>query len=114
MWLNWDIDMVSIGKTYLEMFGRVEKSFKRLKFERGHRDDYFWDTEWKWLKDFRNVKEIHVNCATGFRAWERDEYGMFSFCGIENVLLIDASNGQTGRIIGEGESDSFYEEDDWD
>ncbi len=111
VWLNWDVDMVSIGNTYLEMFAELASRFKRLKFKRGHLDDYFWDSEWKMLPLFCNVKEIHIDCATGFPAWVREKYGMFSFCGKENVLLIDAASGETRRIEDEDEYDSYDEED---
>ena len=67
VWLNLDIDILSIGPTRFSCFHTVASRVTRLRFERSHRDDDFWDFEYKQLQLFSNVKEVQVHCMTGLR-----------------------------------------------
>ncbi|CAN9446740.1 unnamed protein product [Alternaria alternata] len=60
VWLNFDIDMVDIGTSWLAYFQPIASNIKRLKFERENTDEYWYHSEKKKLKDFKNVEEIHV------------------------------------------------------
>ncbi|CAN9233375.1 unnamed protein product [Alternaria alternata] len=69
VWLNFDIDMVDIGNSYLSAFKPIASKIKRLKFERENSNEAWFNTEKRELKDFKNVEEIHVVCADGFDQW---------------------------------------------
>jgi hypothetical protein len=74
VWLNFDIDMVDIGNSYLSAFKPIASKIKRLKFERENSNEAWFNTEKRELKDFKNVEEIHVVCADGFDQWAFSMY----------------------------------------
>ncbi|KFY62295.1 hypothetical protein V496_04649 [Pseudogymnoascus sp. VKM F-4515 (FW-2607)] len=69
VWLNLDIDMVSIGTVPFLVLERVAPMIKRLKFERKNQDEYWWYFESGGIEDFVNAEEIHVIYADGFKKW---------------------------------------------
>ncbi|KAI1501420.1 hypothetical protein F5X99DRAFT_198857 [Biscogniauxia marginata] len=69
VWLNLDIDMVSIGKTSFRAFAPVALSIRRLRFERKNSDESFYYFEVRELLDWVNTEEIHVVCEDGMEAW---------------------------------------------
>ncbi|KAF2809811.1 uncharacterized protein BDZ99DRAFT_36873 [Mytilinidion resinicola] len=98
VWLNLDIDMISIGQTSFFVFKSVAPTIKRLKFERENSDEGFYHWESSEIRDFVNVKEIHVVCADGMGAWHKATYEHYFPCGPENVFYIDPG-GQMMRSI---------------
>ncbi|CAN9298256.1 unnamed protein product [Alternaria alternata] len=97
VWLNFDIDMVDIGTSWLAYFQPIASNIKRLKFERENTDEYWYHSEKKKLKDFKNVEEIHVVCADGFFNWGgvTDEHSWP--CADDNIVFFDPYNGQVAR-----------------
>ncbi|CAN9367730.1 unnamed protein product [Alternaria alternata] len=79
IWLNLDIDMVSIGNTDLGAFRPSAHLIKRLRFTRDNTDeDWCRGLECDELQHFTNVSEIHVVlCENGdFENWHgaSDDY----------------------------------------
>ncbi|KAF2119738.1 hypothetical protein BDV96DRAFT_352009 [Lophiotrema nucula] len=97
IWVNMDIDLISIGKTSFKSYKTVAPMIHRLKFEGENSNDLYYHFSMKELRAFVNVKEIHVVCADGMSAW----YGALEDhhwpCGEENVFMIDPTDGRMMR-----------------
>ena len=66
VWLNRDIDLISIGTSHLAYFVPIASSLKQLKLSREYTKG--WDSNYKkvLLPSFLNVKKIHMVCIDGF------------------------------------------------
>jgi hypothetical protein len=105
IWLNLNIDMVSIGPCRFDYYEKVAPTIKRLKFEREHTDESFFHWEGQDMKLFTNVEEIHVVCKGGFWNWGDATYQYPWPCAIENLTFID------GHRIARGlELEAIYRE----
>lgn len=96
VWVNWDMDIISIGTSRFRHFHPSAPLIKRLQFERDNTDDSFYHFEVNDLEAFLNVKEIFVVCADdSLTGWYGavEEHDSFRRCGGENVYLIDLNNG---------------------
>ena len=101
VWLNLDIDMVSIGWSNFEAFRPVAHLIKRLRFTRDNTDEY-WASgdEPDELYHYKNVSEIHVVLCEGseFEEWQWAAQDYTWPCGKENVLFIDYEQGQEMKL----------------
>lgn len=93
VWINWDIDTISIGPTLFEEYMPVAPLFQRLKFERENSDHFYYYREAEEIRIFRNVKEIYVVCADGYWAWVNCLEEQDWPCGPENVFFIEPRDG---------------------
>ncbi|KAI0000738.1 hypothetical protein F4779DRAFT_635568 [Xylariaceae sp. FL0662B] len=93
VWLNLDIDMVSIGTTLFRAFVPVALSIKRLRFERENSDDSFYHFEARELRTWVNTEEIHVVCQDGMGAWHGASYDHSWPCALENLWFVDPDDG---------------------
>jgi hypothetical protein len=101
VWLNLDIDMVSIGWSNFEAFRPVAHLIKRLRFTRDNTDEYWArGRESEELHYYKNVSEIHVVLCEGgeFWHWQWAAQDYTWPCGKENVLFIDYEQGQEMRL----------------
>ncbi|KAL4962978.1 2EXR domain-containing protein [Aspergillus stella-maris] len=117
IWINYTIDMVSIGQTYFSCIPEHEKSsIQRLTFER-EGNEYFCRFEgWK-LREFESVREIKVICLDDVNTWEYG-YDCASYPrGLEALNFVDSETGQviTGEEMEKG-IDDYWDEMDahWD
>ncbi|KAL0471899.1 hypothetical protein QR685DRAFT_552423 [Neurospora intermedia] len=93
VWVNFEMDMISIGQSLFTLFVPYYQDIKRLKFAR-ERDEGFYHFESKKLRNFANVREVHVVCLDGLDCWDgAEETGLP--CSMENVLLVDGETGKT-------------------
>jgi hypothetical protein len=100
VWLNLEIDMVSIEDTLLDDLWPVSPMIKRLKFKRESSWRFYVDEDYG-ICDFVNLEEVHLVCANALEAW----HGITSDkwpCRIENVHCIDS---YTHSMIGAIELD---------
>ncbi|KAF3055544.1 hypothetical protein GL218_07227 [Daldinia childiae] len=97
VWLNLDIDMVSIGKTSFRAFAPVALSIKRLRFERENSDESFYHFEVRELRDWVNTEEIHVVCGDGMEAWHGASHEHSWPCALENLWFFDPDDGRMMR-----------------
>ncbi|KAI1406265.1 hypothetical protein F4819DRAFT_241646 [Hypoxylon fuscum] len=93
VWLNLDIDMVSIGKTLFRAFAPVALSIKRLRFERENSNESFYHFEVRELRDWVNTEEIHVVCEDGIGAWHGASREHSWPCALENLWFCDPEDG---------------------
>ncbi|KAL5328472.1 hypothetical protein ACEPPN_001971 [Leptodophora sp. 'Broadleaf-Isolate-01'] len=91
VWLNFDLDMVSIGDTDVHEFEAVAYQINRLRLERLLDDEYFARSEVQSIgKVFRNLCEIHMVCSRGIRdGYRRTECDDYAGLGPENVYFLD-------------------------
>lgn len=108
IWVNLDIDLISIGTSMFEDYKQVAPLIQRLKFERENSAEWFYYSEVHSLRLFVNVKEIYVVCADGMRAWHEATEEHYWPCGEENVFMIDPDNGQ--MMLGT-EMDKFLDQE---
>ncbi|KAH6632165.1 hypothetical protein F5144DRAFT_465896, partial [Chaetomium tenue] len=62
VWVDWDMDIISIGTSYFSYFHPCALLIKRLQFERDNVDEVFYHWEVNDLDAFLNVEEIFVVC----------------------------------------------------
>ncbi|KAM5358271.1 hypothetical protein ACJZ2D_015429 [Fusarium nematophilum] len=93
IWVNFEMDMISIGDTDLRDIVDEQLDIRRLRFEREN-NEWFFHFESKELEEFANLVEVHVICLAGFfdwlEAWECVEWS----CPKENVRFIEKKSGQ--------------------
>ncbi len=99
IWLNLEIDMISIGKTSFITFKPVAPQIQRLRFERSNSEESFYYFEATELRTFVNAKEIQVVCGDGLRAWHGAKDDHDWPCSQENLFFIDPKSGQMIRSI---------------
>jgi hypothetical protein len=99
VWLNLEIDMVSIATCAFGSFKPVAHLIRRLRFEREIGYDYFYYFEARELRSFINTKEIHVVCTEGIEAWHEASKEHHWPCGAENLFFIDRHDGRMMRSI---------------
>ncbi|KAK4156435.1 hypothetical protein C8A00DRAFT_12633 [Chaetomidium leptoderma] len=111
VWVNWDMDIISIGTSHLDYFHPAAPLIKRLKFERENFNEFSYHSEVKDLDAFVNVKEIFVVCTDGVRAWHGalEEHYSHWRCGEENLYLIDPHDG--GRMMRATELDAMMDQE---
>lgn len=106
VWLNLEIDMVSIGTIrpyaqgiWLDMLKSFATQIKRLKFGRENTCEYWYHSESRALTSFSNIKEIHVVCADGLYGWWGATEDHYWPCGVENLYFIEPqeNGGRTMR-----------------
>ncbi|KAI4867115.1 hypothetical protein F4820DRAFT_230088 [Hypoxylon rubiginosum] len=97
VWLNLDIDMVSIGKTSFRAFAPVALSIKRLRFERENSDESFYHFEARELRAWVNTEEIHVVCEDWMEAWHGASHEHPWPCALENLWFFDPDDSRVMR-----------------
>ncbi|KAL2145842.1 hypothetical protein VTI28DRAFT_6139 [Corynascus sepedonium] len=114
VWLNFDVDMVSIGKTELRDFRAVAHQVRRLRLERSLFSETFSRTESALIGDlFFNLTEVHLICLDGMRSGYSVTEDIYFPCGPENVYFVDPEE-MGGKMMSSVELDSLvireYEE----
>ncbi|KAL2136766.1 hypothetical protein VTI74DRAFT_1807 [Chaetomium olivicolor] len=99
VWLNLEIDMISIGTCAFDAFKPVAHLIRRLKFERRYGDEGFYYFEATNIRSFVNAKEIHVVCPDGIESWHEASKENYFPCGAENLFFIDLNDGRMMRSI---------------
>ncbi|GAB1317043.1 2EXR domain-containing protein [Madurella fahalii] len=99
VWLNLEIDMISIGTSPFEAFKPVAHLIRRLSFERNNGDEFSYYFEARELHSFVNVREIHVVCPEGIEAWHEARKEHYFPCRDENLFFIDLNDGRMMRSI---------------
>ncbi|OBT60677.1 hypothetical protein VE03_09874 [Pseudogymnoascus sp. 23342-1-I1] len=93
VWVNLEIDVVSIGPTDFFRFAAVAPSVRRLKFEREvGLSFYAWEIDD--LCGFVNVEEVYIVCTDGMEMWHGTTEDYSWPCGPENLIFIDPFNGR--------------------
>lgn len=96
VWLNLDIDMVSIGSTAIKCYDSVDHSIKRLRLERDSSEEYWSQIECDLIHNFANATEIHVIIpkTQDFMSWHGASRECWWPCAFENVFFIDTCEDQ--------------------
>ncbi|KAI2638765.1 hypothetical protein GGS26DRAFT_602408 [Hypomontagnella submonticulosa] len=97
VWLNLDIDMVSIGRTSFRAFMPIALSTKRLRFGRKNSDESFYHLEVRELWDWVDTEEIRVVCQDGLEAWHGAPHEHSWPCVLENLWFYDPDDGRMVR-----------------
>jgi hypothetical protein len=99
VWLNLDIDMLSIGPPCLGKWRPVAPIFERLKFERKSPEIPYGYYDFCRLRHFPNLQEVHIVCTDGMEHW----YGAMDDpswpCDKELFLFINSKDGTTMNSI---------------
>lgn len=89
VWLNFEIDVVSVGKTELRDFRAVAHQICRLRLERHLYSEAFCYTESQLLGMFTNLSEAYLVCLEGIRAGYKVTDDIYFPCGPENVYFVN-------------------------
>lgn len=93
VWLNLEIDIVSVGPSKLYWFEEVALSIRRLKFERAGPFEFF-EREIGYLNGFDNVEEVYIVCADRMEMWYGYTLKHSWPCELQNLLFIDPFDGR--------------------
>ncbi|KAK2797391.1 hypothetical protein FQN50_009192 [Emmonsiellopsis sp. PD_5] len=93
VWVNFDMDMVSIGNTMFNELQPEKDLIRRMTFS-GESNDFFFYTHSKDLADFTCMEEIHVICENGLADWQDSWEYVYWPCPRENLRFIDKETGQ--------------------
>lgn len=87
--MNFDIDIIDIGASYLGYYKPVSEYIQRLRLKREESAEAWYHWEVRELLEFPNLKEIYVVCADGLFSWIGALEEHTWPCGEENVFFID-------------------------
>lgn len=108
--MNFATDMISIGTTMIASYAPVAPPVQRLKLE-GKTSNTINGQQVKALcnklRDFTNVKDIHIVCTDGFGWWTGASRNNDWPCSRENLFFINPNNGSMMRSI---EMDTMFDE----
>ncbi|PKX93384.1 2EXR domain-containing protein [Aspergillus novofumigatus IBT 16806] len=94
VWVNFEIDMISIGDTYFDTIESAEQQLiRRLTIQRENTDSFFY-SESRELQMYSNLEEMHVICEDGLLAWQDAWEYVYWPCPKENLRFIDKETGQ--------------------
>lgn len=99
VWLNLEIDIVSIGPADFCWFVSVAPDIRRLKFERDFEDHSYSESTCDELCWFVNVEEIHVVCEDGLERWYEATEKLVWPCKLEKLTFIDALDGRVMKAL---------------
>ncbi|KAH7007286.1 hypothetical protein EDB80DRAFT_456810 [Ilyonectria destructans] len=105
-WVNFEMDMISLGDTDIRNIVDERLDIRRLRFER-ESDEWFFHWESKGLEGFANLIEIHVICLDTFFSWLDSWEHVEWQCPRENVRFIKKESGQ---MIDGYELDKMWDE----
>jgi hypothetical protein len=94
VWVNFEIDMISIGDTYFDTIEPAEQLLiRRLTIQRENTDSFFRSESLE-LQMYSNLEEMHVICEDGLLAWQDAWEYVYWPCPKENLRFIDKETGQ--------------------
>lgn len=96
-WLNWDIDVLSVGTTPLSLFLPIAPLVKRLRLARRDGVEQFLPSEGHHLDAFVGVEEIQIVCLGQLWDWEEATGEYLWPCGPDNLFLIETVDGTMMR-----------------
>ncbi|KAJ0426763.1 hypothetical protein BJY00DRAFT_270963 [Aspergillus carlsbadensis] len=113
VWVNFQMDMISIGHTwFLELQGPDALLIRRLRFEREN-DEWFFHFESKEMMDvLRYMEEIHVVCKDGVGAWYEAWECLGFPCPRDKLRFLDKDTGEafTGEDLERMEAELYGED----
>ncbi|KAK4076805.1 hypothetical protein ACCO45_012641 [Purpureocillium lilacinum] len=93
VWVNFDVDVISIGTTYFRYLEPERLLIRRLKFERED-DESFFHFEARVLETFYNVEEVQVICEDGLLSWQEAWESVAWPCQKDKIKFIDKETKQ--------------------
>lgn len=109
VWLNLDVDMVSIGKTGLHDLQAVAHQVRRLRLWRDISCEYFSHTEsalfGRW---FTSLAEVRLICPYGMKSCYKVTEDIYFPCGPENVYLVDPEE-MGGQMMSSADLDAMID-----
>lgn len=78
VWVNFDLDMLSIGPSLFRHFSSYAPKIKALRFQRDLDEDVVDISDLRRISSFVNVKELHIVCAYG--------QDVYDWAGVETEL----------------------------
>lgn len=92
VWLNWDLDTISIRRSYLTCFESIAHLITKLRLERDNGNEWWCRFESQRLQIFKNVETIYAVCLGGDQEdWHASSEDYPWPCGPENVFIVDQS-----------------------
>ena len=91
-WVNFNLDMLSIGTSRVVMLKPYGALVQRLRFERESGDEFFY-FKGRHLSTFPNLKEIQVVSKHNLLAWQGIWECLGWACPRDKVSFVDPRNG---------------------
>lgn len=106
IWVNFNVDIISIGHTEFHHLEPERLLIRRIKFERENNETFLYFTRLD-LERFNNLKEIQIICEDGLLMWQ-EAWEMAQWpCPREMVRFIDK---ETGQEVSGWEIDRMWED----
>ncbi|KKP07072.1 hypothetical protein THAR02_00831 [Trichoderma harzianum] len=99
VWVNFDMDIISIDRSSNDWTGPEVPRIRRLKFARKCDECYFEDEHLELDFLLPNLQEIYIVCLDGPEAWYRAEDPFYRRCPRENVWLINTETNEMVTLI---------------
>ncbi|KAF4211477.1 hypothetical protein CNMCM8980_002015 [Aspergillus fumigatiaffinis] len=93
VWVNFDIDMISIGDAYFDAIEPAEQLLiRRLTIQRKNTAFFFFESQE--LETFSNLEEMHIICEDGLMAWQDAWENIPWPCPKGILRFVDKETGQ--------------------
>ena len=104
IWVNFDVDIINIGKYDFNYFKTCGNSIRRLKFEANNTCEAWYHNDAKHLIFFTNLAQCFVLAEDGWEQWEDAFHEHYFSCKGDQLYIIDK---QRARMM------NFYEVEKW-
>lgn len=94
LWVNFEMDMISIGRADFKIIRAERINIRRLKFEGGDSRDFF-HIQSKGLQEFSLLEDLDIVCQPGDTlSWQPAWKYLQWPCPKKNIRFIDPESGQ--------------------
>ncbi|KAJ6781489.1 hypothetical protein PWT90_11173 [Aphanocladium album] len=97
-WVNFEMDMIDIGRDGLPDVKHMASRIQRLMLERDNANEYWWYEEGHELIGFRNLDAVHVLSPHPLVGWCEAWEERYWCRKKENLLFIDKATGQVANV----------------
>ncbi|KAH7025062.1 uncharacterized protein B0I36DRAFT_366958 [Microdochium trichocladiopsis] len=98
IWVNWDIDILSIGSLPLESLQPCTPLIRRLCLSREVGDEWRYKQD-SGLQDFASLEEIYVECDTLLWYWSETLKNRSWPCPADRVFLVKSANRRMTKAV---------------
>lgn len=97
-WINFEMDMIDMGRDHLYDIKHIALRIQRLMLERDNTEEYWYHDEGHELIHFRNLEVIHVLSPHTLALWCDAWTERYWSCEKENLKFIDKETGQVAGV----------------
>jgi hypothetical protein len=108
IWVDFDIDIIDIGRAYFPKFKDCAHSIRRLMFEAENTCESWYYFTARELVIFDNLMQCFVRAADGWESWPEAFTEHCWSCDADNLYIIDTDRGRMMSVV---EVDQWMDDD---